>query len=103
MVVIFNIFIRTNSEECLETEQASVPEWVLEIENQCKPAVVRDLILNGREYEDIKHLAVGDLRENLTKKEALRANYSSGKSKSGAPFIIQVRPLENHNCVFYPT
>ncbi|KAH0561066.1 hypothetical protein KQX54_012101 [Cotesia glomerata] len=46
--------------------------------------------MNGKVYEDVKHLAAGELQEDQTKKGVLLANHSTCKSKGGAPFIIQI-------------
>ncbi|KAH0549789.1 hypothetical protein KQX54_014170 [Cotesia glomerata] len=46
--------------------------------------------INEKVYEDIKHLAVGELQDDQTKKGVLLANHSTCKSRGGAPFIIQI-------------
>ncbi|XP_074097636.1 uncharacterized protein LOC141526500 [Cotesia typhae] len=46
--------------------------------------------INEKVYQDIKHLAAGELQDDQTKKGVLLANHSTCKSKGGAPFIIQI-------------
>ncbi|KAH0534799.1 hypothetical protein KQX54_008588 [Cotesia glomerata] len=46
--------------------------------------------INEKVYEDIKHLAAGELQDDQTKKGVLLANHSTCKSRGGAPFIIQI-------------
>ncbi|CAG5102971.1 Protein of unknown function [Cotesia congregata] len=46
--------------------------------------------INEKVYEDIKHLAAGELQDDQTKEGVLLAYHSTCKSRGGAPFIIQV-------------